>query len=867
MEGGGQLNEGRHTWLVEAEDQAWNGSSQDGNGLGNWISLGPFLLDNGAPSISTGGAQPGRWYGGGETVTWSISDSLSGPRGAHWWRTGGQQTYVPGATGTLPLDVEGNYHVYLRGYDNATNGGTASGNSQELDLGEFWVDKTAPSTPAGLTAQPQNSTAVRLTWNASTDNLAGVDHYVVRRDGAPLPTTTGLACDDAGLTPGRTYAYTVSAVDTVGNESQPCDPMSVTVGASALKFVVQPRDTVAGEAITSWVKVALVDANGNTVTSDTRAVTLSLQPNVPLGGTPSSQAVAGVATFDDLHVDRASGTLYRLTATADGLTGATSQPFSVRAGAAHHLEWQVWPRSATAGTAIAPAVRIVARDSCGNLVAKAADTVTVALGSGAGGGTLSGTLTRPLNNGVAIFDDLSIDKPGNEYTLVATSAKGLPGIPRESAAFNIRLGPPAQLAFRGHPSDTVVGRAIAPAVSVEMRDAGGNFLDRATNSVTVALGNNPRGGTLRGTLTVAAVKGVATFNDLWLDVATNAPYSLVASSPGLQDSPPSRGFVTQAAEPVALLFSTLPRNGTWGAVLNTLPLHGVDVLVKDRFGNTVHSPDHAVSIALASSPAGGTLTGTRTVTSVYGRATFSDLRIDKVGEGYTLRATSGQLTPATSQPFNITAGPPAKLAFKLAPRTTAAGTPIAPPVQVEVQDAGGNPVPSARMPVTVALDTAHPGAILSGRTTATPNSGVATFAGLRINRASGRPYTLTAAAPGLPSATSTGFFITAGPAARLAFTVQPRNTRAGAVVTPAVKVTVQDACGNTVTRPAFAVAVHLGANPGGSALLGTRTVTTANGVATFVDLKLTKPADGYVLRAGAPGLLSVSSKAFSITSP
>ena len=41
-----------------------------------------------------------------------------------------------------------------------------------------------------------------------------------------------------------------------------------------------------------------------------------------------------------------------------------------------------------------------------------------------------------------------------------------------------------------------------------------------------------------------------------------------------------------------------------------------------------------------------------------------------------------------------------------------------------------------------------------------------------------------------------------GPAAKLVFTVQPSNAAAGAMNTPGVQVTVQDAQGNTVTTVA-----------------------------------------------------------------
>ena len=45
----------------------------------------------------------------------------------------------------------------------------------------------------------------------------------------------------------------------------------------------------------------------------------------------------------------------------------------------------------------------------------------MAIGANPGGGGLFGTLTRNAVNGIATFNNLSIDRAGNGYTLVATS--------------------------------------------------------------------------------------------------------------------------------------------------------------------------------------------------------------------------------------------------------------------------------------------------------------------------------------------------------------------------------------------------------------------------------------------------------------
>src|SRR5207247_360303 len=140
----------------------------------------------------------------------------------------------------------------------------------------------------------------------------------------------------------------------------------------------------------------------------------------------------------------------------------------------------------------------------------------------------------------------------------------------------------------------------------------------------------------------------------------------------------------------------------------------------------------------------------------------------------------------------------AKLVFTVSPSNAAAGAAITPAVQVAIQDAQGNTVTTARSDKRRAGEANPASGTLAGTPTVDAVNGVATFANLSINNP-GTGYTLTASATGLTGATSSAFNSGVGAAAKLAFTVQPSNTAAGAAITPAVQVTVQDAQGNTVT--------------------------------------------------------------------
>ena len=96
----------------------------------------------------------------------------------------------------------------------------------------------------------------------------------------------------------------------------------------------------------------------------------------------------------------------------------------------------------------------------------------------------------------------------------------------------------------------------------------------------------------------------------------------------------------------------------------------VTVEVVDPYGNLVTSGSGStanVTLAIASGPSGGKLLGTTTVAAVGGVATFSTLSIDQAGS-YTLSASgAGVGSTATSNPFAITPGPAAKLAFTSQP--------------------------------------------------------------------------------------------------------------------------------------------------------------------------------------------------------
>ncbi len=83
-------------------------------------------------------------------------------------------------------------------------------------------------------------------------------------------------------------------------------------------------------------------------------------------------------------------------------------------------------------------VVVSAEDAEGGLDPQYSGTVSISLTSNPGGSTLGGTLTATASHGVAVFDGLSLNKPGTGYILKITSTT-FPAV--ATAAFNVIANP------------------------------------------------------------------------------------------------------------------------------------------------------------------------------------------------------------------------------------------------------------------------------------------------------------------------------------------------------------------------------------------------------------------------------------------
>lgn len=622
-----------------------------------------------------------------------------------------------------------------------------------------------------------------------------------------------------------------------------------------LVFTIQPTTTKAGGWISPAVQVSVLDDSEKPVSSESPGITLQLGANpggAGLLGKTMINASSGVAEFPGLRINTAA-TGFTLVASAEGLASVTSIPFDIVPGDPSRLAFAVQPGSPSAGEPFDPIVVVSLLDAFDNPVRAATNSVSLSLGNNPTGGALSGTTTVDAVAGRASFPDLFLEKAGGGYTLVAYS----PGLNEATSnAFDVTAGAISQLRFETHPSDTIAGEVMTPAVVVILLDLFGNKIIEANARIGLELGNNPSGTTLQGTTAVAHVDGGATFSDLSVR-ALGAGYTLVASTAGLA-SVTSEPFDVSASVPARLSFLVQPQAAAAGTTLSP----PIEVAIQDTLGNTVPTATDPIALAIGDNPGGGTLSGTTTVSAVAGVARFENLSIDKTGGSYTLLASAPARVGATSSPFDIGAGEATRLAFRVQPSLSTAGEAIAPAVVLAPVDAFGNTVPTFSGQVDLRLGSNPGSTALLGTTSVELAAGFATFSDLRLeNAASG--YTLVASSAGLQDGVSAQFDVVAGTVAEIVFAVQPGNVLDNFVLAPAIQVRFRDRFGNTafVTD---SVGLRLGNNPAAGVLNGMTSANAVAGIAVFPDLSIDKPGLGYTLIAFATGLAEIESAAFDV---
>ncbi|HEX9045167.1 MAG TPA: hypothetical protein VF802_09085 [Candidatus Limnocylindrales bacterium] len=382
------------------------------------------------------------------------------------------------------------------------------------------------SAPASAQAGSQFAVTVIATTDGttvSTDFSAGVtlttsDSAAVVAQGTPFGS--GTYTFNVTLKTAGTQTLTASATGL----ATATKTVSVTAGAAAkLAFLAQPASGVNNVALPAQPRVEIEDANGNRVPDSSTGVNLTL--NLPstregtpvLAGCSVSRTTPGVADFFGCRVVGV-GHAFTLTASATGLTPATSAAFDVSST----ISFQVQPGGgagtggrAQGGIAFSSQPRVTVRwpTSPTNYttdVSASDNTTVVTLAILSGTGVADAKLTCDQTNGstlvtslrvtagTAQFTNCRIDKAGTGYRLVATSSPAFPTL--YSNTFDVVAGPATQLTFLQEPASGNAGQAFPTQPIVAITDAGGNVVTSGV-STTVVLSIGTNTGNPAGVLT------------------------------------------------------------------------------------------------------------------------------------------------------------------------------------------------------------------------------------------------------------------------------------------------------------------------------------------------------------------------------
>ncbi|WP_409494335.1 fibronectin type III domain-containing protein [Amycolatopsis sp. cmx-11-12] len=162
-------------------------------------------------------------------------------------------------------------------------------------------DIVAPAVPTGLAATDLSQSSVKLSWNASSDNV-GVVGYDVYKGGTLVKTVAETSATVDGLASDTEYSFTVVAKDAAGN-------------ASAASAAVTARTQAAPDT-------QAPTAPGNLRSTGTTQASVSLEWN----GATDNVGVTGYDVYNGANlVKSVSGT----TATVDGLSADTEYSFTV----------------------------------------------------------------------------------------------------------------------------------------------------------------------------------------------------------------------------------------------------------------------------------------------------------------------------------------------------------------------------------------------------------------------------------------------------------------------------------------------------------------------------------------------------------
>src|SRR5207249_294506 len=347
-------------------------------------------------------------------------------------------------------------------------------------------------TPVTFTINATVAGATQMTLSGG-DRQTGVV-------GSTLPTALSVRVADQFNNPVAGVQISWSVVDG-GGSVNPAITTSNTSGIASTSFTIPgpvsaSQTTVVASPATitastgssaSTITVTARDQYGNVIRGKTVVLAATGTGNALVQPSPDTTIASGVAS-GTLSSTVAQGKT--VSATVAGTAITQQATVTVSPAAAASLDFIGQPSNVAAGVAIAPPIQVEVRDQFQNRATAATPGIMLALNPNPGSATLGGTLPRTAVNGVATFDDITVDRAANGYRLVASSA---PLTAATSALFNVTTAPATSIAINGGNNQTAtVGTAVATPPSVLVRDQ----VNNPVAGVPVTFAAGPGGSTV-----------------------------------------------------------------------------------------------------------------------------------------------------------------------------------------------------------------------------------------------------------------------------------------------------------------------------------------------------------------------------------
>ncbi len=288
----------------------------------------------------------------------------------------------------------------------------------------------------------------------------------------------------------------------------------------------------AGTPVRTLPSVRLADEYGNLVAGHTVNFVVTQGGGTVQTGAPVSNAM-GVATVGGWTLGAAQGP-NALTATAQGTaTGVVFQATGTSPVASQVAVLTEPTGALVSGTTLGQQPAVQVANASGDPILEPNISVTASVADGAGGATLTGTVTATTDaNGTATFTNLGLAGTVGSYTLDFTAA-GL--APDTSGAIALSAGPATTMIDNvGTHQSVNAGSSVPTAPSVQITDDWGNGIGGIGVSFSVTAGN----GLVTGGAATTGPNGVATVGS-WQLGSTSGPNALTATAqhPGLAGNP------------------------------------------------------------------------------------------------------------------------------------------------------------------------------------------------------------------------------------------------------------------------------------------------------------------------------------------